>query len=243
MRRRVVGLASATVLVASFACGDPYRHNNPYDPQTPFEFSIAGPDTLFSIGEFGQYALKSTPALSDTAGTWSSSSLDLRPAVPGQFQLWTPPLWPETETVQIFNSIGKFDTTVTTSLPNGSVAKQITMDRRSLSRTVVLTQRLVRIRLRCPDTHACGTLIAGAAWSVGVDGFDALDAQIIGLTNPATNPVTGTPIAIFISRDTTVASVSPVGIRAATVTARKSGSTWIVATRNSLLDSLQLTVR
>jgi hypothetical protein len=243
MRRRVVGLASAAVLVASFACGDPYRHNNPYDPQTPFEFSIAGPDTLFSVGEFGQYALKSTPALSDTAGTWSSSSLDLRPAAPGQFQLWTPPLWPETETVQIFNSIGKFDTTVTTSLPNGSVAKQITMDRRSLSRTVVLTQRLVRIRLRCPDTHACGTLTAGAAWSVGVDGFDALDAQIIGLTNPATNPATGTPVATFVTRDTTVASVSPVGIRAATVTARKSGSTWIVATRNSLLDSLQLTVR
>jgi len=27
------------------------------------------------------------------------------------------------------------------------------------------------------------------------------------------------------------------------VTARKSGSTWIVATRSSLLDSLQLTVR
>jgi|GEM_PF-2524376 len=243
MRRRVVGLANATVLVASFACGDPYRHNNPYDPQTPFEFSIAGPDTLFSVGEFGQYALKSTPAMSDTAGTWSSSSVDLRPAAPGQFQLWTPPLWPETETVQIFNSIGKFDTTVTTSLPNGSVAKQITIDRRSLSRTVVLTQRLVRIRLRCPDTHACGTLTAGAAWSVGVDGFDALDAQIIGLTNPATNPATGTPVATFVTRDTTVASVSPVGIRAAAVTARKSGSTWIVATRSSLLDSLQLTVR
>ena len=54
---------------------------------------------------------------------------------------------------------------------------------------------------------------------------------------------TGTPMATFTSRDTTVASVTPVGIRAATVTARKSGTTWIVATRNSLLDSLQLTVR
>ena len=243
MGRRLAGFLGATLLVAFFACGDPYRHNNPYDPQTPFEFSIAGPDTLFSVGEFGQYALKSTPALSDTAGTWSSSSVDLRPAAPGQFQLWTPPLWPETETVQIFNSIGKFDTTVTTSLPNEFFAKQTTMNRRDLARNVVLTQRLVRIRLRCPDAHACDTLAAGAAWSVGVDGFDALDAQIIGLTNPATNPATGTPVATFVSRDTTVASVSPVGIRAATVTARKSGSTWIVATRKSLLDSLQLTVR
>jgi hypothetical protein len=241
--RRVVAPLGALLVVALLSCGDPYRHPNPYDPNTPFEFSIAGPDTLFSVGEFGQYALKSTPALSDTAGTWSSSSIDLRPGSPGQFQLWTPPLWPETETVQVTNSIGKFDTTGTLSTPSGPIAKKITMDRRSLSRTVVLTQRLVRIRLRCPDTHACGTLTAGAAWSVGVDGFDALDAQIIGLTNPATNPATGTPIAIFISRDTTVASVAPVGIRAAMVTARKSGTTWLVATRDLLLDSLQLTVR
>ena len=72
---------------------------------------------------------------------------------------------------------------------------------------------------------------------------DALGQPIVALHSPAANPATGTAVATFVVRDTTIASVAPVGIRAATVTARKSGSTWIVATRSSLLDSLQVTVR
>jgi hypothetical protein len=242
--RRPVSLLAFAVLAAAFACGDPYLHTNPYDPQTAFEYKIVGPDTVFSAGQYAQYSLQSTPAFSDTAGVWSSSSDQFRPALHGQFQLWFPPLWPNTATVQVTVAIGKFDTTATLSLGGGAPsAKATTMDRRELSRNVVLTQRLTSIQLRCPDSHACDPLAAGAAWSVWVDGFDALGGQITGLTNPATNPSTGTPVATFVSRDTTVASVSPVGIRAATVTARKSGTTWIVATRDLLLDSLRLVVR
>jgi len=65
----------------------------------------------------------------------------------------------------------------------------------------------------------------------------------VALTAATTNPLTGTPVATFVSRDTTVASVLLIGIRAATVTARKTGTTWIVATRGSLFDSLALVVR
>ena len=229
--------------MAAFACGDRYLHTNPYDPQTAFEYKIVGPDTLFSAGEFAQYSLQSTPAFPDTAGVWGSSSVDFRPANHGQFQLWNPPLWPNTSTVQLIVAIGQFDTITTLSLPSGPVAKQTTMDRRTLSRNVVVTQRLMSIRLRCPDTHACDTLAVGAVWSVWVDGFDALSGQITGLTNPATNPATGAPIATFGTRDTTIASVSPIGIRASTVSAKKSGTTWIIATRGGLVDSLRLVVR
>jgi hypothetical protein len=49
--------------------------------------------------------------------------------------------------------------------------------------------------------------------------------------------------ATFAVRDPSVAGVTPVGIRVATVTARKSGTTWIVGTRGALLDSLQLVVQ
>lgn len=80
-------------------------------------------------------------------------------------------------------------------------------------------------------------------WSVWVDGFDALNQPIVALHSPAANPATGTAVATFSARDTSVASVSPVGIRAASVTALRSGTTWIVGTRGSLLDSLQLVVR
>ena len=101
----------------------------------------------------------------------------------------------------------------------------------------------MRIQLRCPDTHACATLAAGGAWSVWADGFDAQNQQIVALHSSVANPTSGTPVAIFLVRDTTVASFAAVGIRAAMVTARKSGTTWIVGTRGPLLDSLQLVVQ
>jgi hypothetical protein len=108
---------------------------------------------------------------------------------------------------------------------------------------VYQTQRVTRIQLRCPDTHACDTVSTGGGWSVWVDGFDALNERIYALTSATANPATGTVIATFAVRDTTIASVSPVGIRAANVTALKSGTTWIVGTRGTLLDSLQLVVQ
>jgi hypothetical protein len=85
--------------------------------------------------------------------------------------------------------------------------------------------------------------VTGEAWSVWVDGFDALGRQIYTLTGATTNPPGSPPIATFVSRDTTIAAVTPVHIRAATVTALRSGTTWVVATRGTLLDSLQVVVR
>jgi hypothetical protein len=102
---------------------------------------------------------------------------------------------------------------------------------------------VTHIALRCPDTHACDTLSAGGAWSVWVDGLDALNQKIQALTSATANPPTGTAIATFAARDPSIVAVAPVGIRASNVTALHTGSTWIVATRGTLLDSLQLVVR
>jgi hypothetical protein len=110
-------------------------------------------------------------------------------------------------------------------------------------KTVVVTQRLTRISLRCPDTRACDSLAVGGTWSVWVDGFDARGLQIASLRTADTNPSAGPPIAVYTVRDTTIATLVPAGIRAATVTALKSGTTWIVGARGALSDSLQLVVR
>ena len=243
MRGSARPLAVIGALTAIAACTDTYVRTNPYDPGTPAVFDILGPDSVFSIGELARYAVKSMPAVSDTAAEWSSPTVDFRVTSGGEFQLWTPPLWPATETVRISAGIGKFDTTIAVSYPSGPAAKQTTMYRRVVSKSVVLTQRLTRIALRCPGEHACDTLPAGSVWSVWVDGFDALGAPIVGFTNPAVNATGGPPIATFVVRDTTVAGVSPIGVRASSVTARKSGATWVVATRDVLLDSLRLVVR
>ncbi len=140
--------------------------------------------------------------------------------------------------------IGHLDT-VRTYTPPGSYIPISFPDvtwRHKQKRSVVLTQRVTHIQLRCPDA-GCDTISVGAVWSVWVDGFDALNRKIVALTSATANPTTGTPIATFAVRDPSIAIVNPVGIRAANVTAVKSGATWIVATRAALLDSLRVIVR
>jgi hypothetical protein len=249
MARRLAGLLGATLLLASFACGDPYLATNPYDPAHAVSITVTGPDSLFSYAEIAHFGAVIVPAFPDTAVKFDSSdSLSFMPVGAASFEAGPtipPPLWPATKTVTVIAGIGAIDTTYTQW--NNACACIVTIRthwyRHIGSKMVVLTQRVVRILLRCPDTNACDPLSAGGAWSVWVDGFDALNHKIFALTGATTNPLSGTPVATFVSRDTTIASVSPVGIRAATVTARKTGTTWIVATRDVLLDSLRLVVR
>jgi hypothetical protein len=236
------------------------------------EFVITGPDSVFSYGELAQYSVQTTPSFPDTAVRWAADTatihrggnLDttiagvtfsvpgagdttvagetlLRPlAGAGLFQSIAPPLEPTTVTVAIAALLGATDTTVATwetGTVHTSVYRHVGYKR------VVVTQRLVSIRLRCPDAHACDTLAVGGAWSVWVDGFDALNRQIYALTSSTANPAFGPAVASYSARDTAIASVTPLHTRAATVTARKSGTTWIVATRGRLADSLQVVVK
>jgi hypothetical protein len=268
----LVVLLGAMLLVAFFACGDPYRHTNPYDPAVPVEVNITGPDSLFSYGEVAQYSVHTIPAFPDSAITWNIDTTTIHRGgnvdtiLPsgtytnpgtgdtvvegdslfklkgfGTYQSTAPPLEPTTQTVTVEVLIGRVDTTLRRGL--NPVAMQTNQYRHYGYKSVVLTQRLVRIQLRCPDTRACDTLSAGGVWSVWVDGFDALGRQIYALTSSTANPTRGPPIVTYTARDPTIAGVAPVRIRAANVTALKTGSTWIVATRGSLADSLRLVVR
>jgi hypothetical protein len=239
-RRARLGPAAicAAALVVVVACGDPYLHTNPYDALTPLQATIIGPDSLFSVGQVAHYSLKSTPAFSDTSGQWNSSdSTTVIPAAYGDFQVYHPPLEPEVATVQLSDFLAAFDTA-------GSVAGTVSVNwRHAVYRTVVVMQRLVTITLRCPAAHVCVPLAAGDTTSIWIDGFDALGSPVIGLVFPTANRFSGTPIAVFVSRDTTVVGVSPpVGIREVVVTARAPGTAWIVATRGALRDSVQVVV-
>ncbi len=61
--RRLHKLIRVAALIGVVACGDPYLHTNPYDPVYPVEFAISGPDTLFSLGEIGQYTVQNQPTV------------------------------------------------------------------------------------------------------------------------------------------------------------------------------------
>jgi hypothetical protein len=239
-------LAFAAGLVVAFACDDPYQHTNLYDPATPLDASLAGPDTILSSGQLAQYHVVSTPAFADTAGAWNvlPNQMWLKSAGNGAFLFFPPPvIEPDYDTVQVVVELGAYDTTKTTSNGGGMSFASVTQAyRRRYVKTVLLTQRVTRIQLRCPDVHVCDTMSVGGSWSVWIDGFDQLNQALAGLTGPTQNRFTGLPIATFTVRDPSVAGVAPIGIRAANVTALKTGSTWIVASRDSLRDSLQLIV-
>jgi len=239
--RRAAFLLGAAAVAFAIACGDPYRRTNPYDPAVDVSVTVTGPDTLFSSFEQGVYTARTIPAFPDTAIRWPCcGSSSGRSAT---YTVNAPPLWPQVRTTTIEADIGAIDTEPPSAGGGIGPVTPIRIYRHFGSKTVVVTQRVVRIELRCPDTHACDTLPTGGSWSVWADGYDALNQRIYALVSATANPSSGTPIATFVSRDTTIAGVAPVGIRAATVTARKTGSTWIVGTRGSLLDSLALAVR
>ncbi len=67
-RTRVCTIA---ILILALACGD-YARTNPYDAAVPVSITIAGPDTLFSLGEQGHYTAQSSPVFPDSAIEWAS---------------------------------------------------------------------------------------------------------------------------------------------------------------------------
>jgi hypothetical protein len=267
---RIAALAGIACTVAFVACGDPYLHTNPYDPAVSVSYSFTGPDTLFSLGQVAQYRVQTTPAFPDSAFIWVIDTAQRLPvsvdgdttvdgtvyasnAGNGAIQVRTLPLEPASTTIGLHADIGTIDTLYNVLLPgvlggSGGEYQQFESVRGVLARhigtkLIVMMQRVTRIQLRCPETHACDTLSAGGTWSVWVDGFDALNRQIATLTSSTANPASGPPVVTYAVRDTTIAHSSPVGIRSTTITALKSGTTWVVATRGALLDSLQLVVQ
>jgi hypothetical protein len=229
-------LSASGILVLAVACID-FQHTNPFDPEVPVTVTIF-PETLFSVaGGLVQFTLATVPPLTDPDARWSTGTKDLY-ATNGTGLLYSAgaPLWPQTETVPIAIGIGLH------AVNNPFVVYAETTTR-TISGSVVITQRLVRIQARCAGAPACDALSVGATTSVFVDGYDALGSGIVGLSDSTANPLTVSPIAVFTVRDTTIAAAVPVGMRVATVTAKKAGATWIVAQRDSLRDSLRLVVR
>jgi hypothetical protein len=259
MHRVLTALTALALLALAVSCGDPYGATNPYDPDFPVTFTITGPDTLFSLGETARYTATTDPAFPDSAFRWADDTVTIsRPGttdttvdgrtilVPGSAGAFTsiaPPLEPATVSIAVAALIGSVDTTISRFVNSSTVTIRTIEARHVGYKTVVVTQRLTRISLRCPDTRACDSLAVGGTWSVWVDGFDARGLQIASLRTADTNPSAGPPIAVYTVRDTTIATLVPAGIRAATVTALKSGTTWIVGARGALSDSLQLVVR
>ena len=82
-----------------------------------------------------------------------------------------------------------------------------------------------------------------AGYTASVIGFPSVLAPA-GIFNTAILRVQAgnDPVVTYVSRDTTIARTTAIGIRVARVTPVQPGSTWVVATRATLSDSLQIVV-
>lgn len=148
IERCIVAIGAAAVLGA-LACGDPYKHTNPYDPAYPVQVTVVGPDSLFSYNEIGQFGAVSSPAFPDTAFGFASSDSASFPPVgspPGTASfrnggLIAPPLWPLTRTVAVSAGVGAIDTLAATAGSAVGRAPQVKLWRHSGFKQVVLTRR------------------------------------------------------------------------------------------------------
>ena len=170
-------LAAAGVLALLSSCGDPYGATNPYDPDYPVTFTITGPDTVFSLGETAQFTVSTVPVFPDTAFRWTVDTVTIvkegvgdtvvdgatifPPDAAGAFTSIAPPLYPQTANITIAALIGSVDTTLQRYIDTTYVTIRAIEPRHVGYKTVVVTQRLTRIALRCPNTHTCAPLAGG----------------------------------------------------------------------------------
>jgi hypothetical protein len=229
-------------LLLSFACGEPFMRTNPYDPNVPVTITMQGPDTIFNSFEQVFYPAQADPPdFPDTAFLYQSSNPIYLEAAPGSFFVLNAPLYPASISVPVTVGVGAIDTQPPAGGANGAAAHVIVF-RHSVTKTIVISQRIKNIALRCPDTHTCDPMPVGGTWSVWVDVTDSLGHQAQAYFSPTANSASGTPLVTYSVRDSTIASVVPLGTRVGTVTALKTGTTWILGTRGPLVDSMQLVV-
>jgi hypothetical protein len=240
--RRTVTLLAGVALLLSFACGEPFLRTNPYDPNVPVTITLDGPDTIFNSFEQVFYTAHADPAVfDDSSFLYQSSNPIFLEAAPGSFFVLIAPMYPASISIPVTVGVGAIDTQPPAAGGNGPAA-HVVVFRHSVTKTIVISQRVKNMALRCPDTHACDPMPVGGTWSVWVDLTDSLGHQMQSFFGPTKNSTTGDPLVIYSVRDPTIASVVPLGVRVGTVTALKAGTTWIIGTRGALLDSMQLVV-
>ena len=177
------------------ACDDPYRHTNPYDPLVPaVSVTVTGPDTVFSFHEVAQFGGVAVPAFPDSAFTIGvPDSIAFPPPVSERSP--TPPHRSTPTCVRDGDRRARRHRHIRSAAqrpPRYCPAPDDVSARGDESGR--LTQRVVRIQLRCPVHTRATRRRSGGSWSVWADGFDALNQQIVALHSSVANPATGTPV-------------------------------------------------
>ena len=214
--RRHWRIALAFVAVSlSLACGE-YAHSNPYDPDTDTQITIAGPDTIWSIGELAEFTATVSPPVSGGRGiVWDAiGNAD-------GFVVLTPGI-----------GIGKFR-----AAHVGAASVSATVGRHVASKRVVVRQRPARVELFCPDLCTALTMTAiGSTRELLVGQYDALGTGLH--FTQARADVT------YASREPGIVGIvpgtgSPTGV---TIRAVATGTTYVTAQLGSWIDSVRVTV-
>ena len=216
-RPRLAMVTFATLL--SLGCGE-YAHRNPLDPDADTHIMILGPDTLWALGETGQYTATVSPAMPSGADVvWgplagSGAPVDvLFPIGQGRYQGF--------------------------KLGEGSVVAIV--GRHEVVKRVVVRQRGAQVYFACPSggVGGCPSYWMGAVGStrpLSVAQYDAMSNAL----GPGQERVAVT----YTSRDPTIVDIvpgtaSPTGV---TIRAVANGSTYVRAQLGTWADSILVSV-
>jgi hypothetical protein len=211
---RATMVAMSTVIVAMSGCQDiTYVRTNPFDLAAEPTLEFAGvPDSTFVLG-----------------ATFTAQMASDGPLPGGIIWEGEPPL------AEFIN--GFFFVTDAVKVEPQEVTLTAKFGSRHLTKTIVVMQRPVELRLQCAFTFTCDTirsLEAAAHYEI-----HALDAD-----NRLVVDVPGTMVGVTTeSRDPSIASLEdfPV-IGRRLLRSHVNGNTWLVATRGAMEDSVRVVV-
>jgi hypothetical protein len=181
-KRTVGSLIPVLLGLSVLACTD-LAHTNPYDPLTPVQIEIVGPDSTHSYRQEVTYAARFTPAWPDAPMVWTSSSRFLQSFGDGRFLVGDRSATPRAVTITV------------TAGPH------------TQTRTVFVRQKPARVRMACGDTitaiddtaPVCHALYDSAGFVLDVNAataqamvpasYEVRDQSVLALETGTTGPV------------------------------------------------------
>jgi hypothetical protein len=198
----------------TLACVD-LAHTNPYDPETPFDVQVSGPDSAFSFQQIIPFSFTSDPE-------------------------WSGPVQWKTSNDKLLHSFGdgRFAVVGFAAPPNDTASVVVLLGTHTATHRVVVTQKVAGFSFACPVRDAPCQFPRGAGNAVvNFEGHDANGFRMVG---PYSVQVASTQPGV-LRIDQFVAA--PAGTYSVAVSPLTVGTCYFIAISGGKRDSVFVTVR
>ena len=207
---RLVALGLAA---CALACAD-LAHTNPYDPATPIEVEVSGPDSAHSFQQIIPFSYKSDPA-------------------------WAGPVGWKTSNVNLLHSYGdgRFGVVGFAASPNDTASVIVSLGTHTATHRVVVAQKVAGFTFACPVRGAPCVFARGANAGIDFEGHDATGFRMFGPYSVEVG--SSQPGVLRIDRFV----AAPLGSYSVAVSTLAAGTCYFIASSGGVRDSVFVTVR